>query len=219
MSRYWESQWYSKQYVLSTMEPSYLIRCSDIAGKTVLDIGCGDMSLSISHRGAKMYVGLDIAMTPLKDARLNEKNVELVRADSISLPFMDCSFDSVTSINTFTLLGAEFDRAITEAGRVLKIGGSLTFDVMHTDWHVQKGDGYTQMKTRYGTVFKGQYFDKMTTDEEGVKSALQDAGLEPKDITVLKHYQHMRLLGASSYCFCEPDAFTNQRILARALRK
>jgi SAM-dependent methyltransferase len=71
-----------------------------------LDIGCGTahiiQELATHHKNAS-FIGIDISSAMIKTASrsvMNPHNLILVEGDGLRLPFPDCSFDIVISIET-----------------------------------------------------------------------------------------------------------------------
>ncbi|MFN9109365.1 MAG: ubiquinone/menaquinone biosynthesis methyltransferase, partial [Bacteroidota bacterium] len=98
--------------------------------KTVLDIatGTGDLALLMAKTSAEKIIGLDISpgMLAIGKKKIEEKNlsrrIEMIVADSESMPFEDNSFDAITvafGIRNFENL----DKGLTEINRVLKPNG------------------------------------------------------------------------------------------------
>ncbi|MDP3956539.1 MAG: class I SAM-dependent methyltransferase [bacterium] len=108
----------------------YRILESEVAGKTVLDYGCGHgmHSVSIARFGGKV-TGVDLSEESLKIAKgRTEKegfggHIQFVAGDCEALPFADQSFDIVFDGGTFSSL--DIEKAFSEIARVLKPGGLL----------------------------------------------------------------------------------------------
>lgn len=103
----------------------------DVAGKDVLEFGCGgaQWSIALARRGARP-VGIDLSESQLAHARalMEETGVFLpvVQASGEDLPFKGESFDVVfADYGAFTF--ADPYRTIPEAARVLRPGGLLAF--------------------------------------------------------------------------------------------
>jgi demethylmenaquinone methyltransferase/2-methoxy-6-polyprenyl-1,4-benzoquinol methylase len=108
-------------------------------GEKVLDLACGtgDIALALGeHLHSGNAVGLDItqAMIEIAESKRRAKNVNNVsfhRADIMSLPFTDDSFDCVTC--GYALRNVpDVELALSEIKRVLKPGGHLySLDFAH----------------------------------------------------------------------------------------
>lgn len=99
----------------------------DVAGKDVLENGCGaaQWSIALAARGA-LVTGLDLSGQQLAHARAAGADFPLVQGSAESLPFPDASFDVVFADHgAFTF--ADPYRTIPEAARVLRPGGLLAF--------------------------------------------------------------------------------------------
>jgi len=85
----------------------------------LLDIGCGDKPyLDIIRPNVKRYIGLEHKDTPHKNPQID------IYGDACSLPFKDCSFDTVVSFQVMEHI-SEPDTMIKEIFRVLKNGGYI----------------------------------------------------------------------------------------------
>jgi len=106
-----------------------------LAGKRVLDAGCGDGSYALEaarHGGVVTGIDLSEEMLALARARGAEQgiNVDWRYADVISLPFADESFDQVVAI-TLLCLVPDPRAAVLELSRVLAPGGRLLVAELH----------------------------------------------------------------------------------------
>ncbi|MBM3555640.1 MAG: methyltransferase domain-containing protein [Alphaproteobacteria bacterium] len=96
-----------------------------LAGRRVLDVGCGDGSLARAMATAGAAVtGLDSDPAQLAEARRLGGAGEWVEGHAETLPFPDASFDLVTAISVLCFV-ADAKAAIAEMARVLKPGGRL----------------------------------------------------------------------------------------------
>jgi SAM-dependent methyltransferase len=107
----------------------------DVAGKDVLELGCGaaQWSIALARHGARP-VGLDLSEAQLGHARRlcteTGAQVGLVQASAEEVPFADGSFDLVFADHgAFTF--ADPHRTIPESARVLRPGGVLAFNRAH----------------------------------------------------------------------------------------
>lgn len=97
-------------------------------GDEVLDLGCGTgllMAQVISEDSSRHVTGLDLSVQMIEIARQQIKGkTTLIVGDSENLPFADQSFDVVYCNDSFHHYPNP-QRAISEAARVLKFGGTF----------------------------------------------------------------------------------------------
>jgi SAM-dependent methyltransferase len=100
-----------------------------LAGRVVLDVGCGDgaYALAAARAGARV-VGVDRSPADIEAARRNAAEtgvrLELHVADALALPFPAARFDIVLAATVLCFV-AEPAAAISEMARVLRPGGVL----------------------------------------------------------------------------------------------
>jgi SAM-dependent methyltransferase len=117
----------------------------DVAGKDVLELGCGTAYFSawLAKRGARP-VGLDITPAQLETARRLQRETglefPLVEADAAEVPLPDESFDLVLSEYGASIWVDPY-RWIPEAARLLRPGGELVFLCNSTLAMLCTGDG------------------------------------------------------------------------------
>jgi SAM-dependent methyltransferase len=101
----------------------------DVAGKDVLELGCGAarFSIALAARGARC-VGLDYSERQLEHARALGADFPLVHAPAENVPLPDASFDVVFSDHG-ALSWGDPPRVVPEAARLLRRGGLLVFNV------------------------------------------------------------------------------------------
>ena len=102
-------------------------------GKRALDLCCGtgDLALGLARRGA-VVTGLDFSVEMLEIARrrgtplgaTGSGSVQFVRADALSIPFPDESFDIVTIGYGLRNL-ANLEHGLAEVRRLLRPGGRM----------------------------------------------------------------------------------------------
>jgi SAM-dependent methyltransferase len=103
----------------------------DVAGKDVLELGCGTAYFSalLARRGARP-VGLDLTPAQLETARRLQRETglefPLIEADAAAVPLADASFDLVLSEYGASIWVDPY-RWIPEAARLLRPGGELVF--------------------------------------------------------------------------------------------
>ncbi|MBL7749096.1 MAG: class I SAM-dependent methyltransferase, partial [Chitinophagaceae bacterium] len=105
----------------------YAIACGLAAGKTVLDIACGEGygSYLLAAKAASV-TGMDIDNTTIKKAtqKYPKENLRFTQATAEKIPAADAQFDMVVSFETLEHL-EDHDTMIKEIKRVLKPGGLL----------------------------------------------------------------------------------------------
>lgn len=100
-----------------------------VAGKDVLELGCGAarFSIALAARGARC-VGLDYSERQLEHARSLGADFPLVLAAAESVPLPDASFDIVFSDHG-ALSWGDPPCVLPEAARLLRSRGLLVFNV------------------------------------------------------------------------------------------
>jgi SAM-dependent methyltransferase len=108
----------------------------DLAGKAILELGCGaaQWSLWLAQQGARV-AGIDLSGRQLAHARGNiasaNVQVSLIHGNAEALPFGDAVFDVVLSDHGAMSWGHP-DRTVPEVARVLRPDGVLVFCVTST---------------------------------------------------------------------------------------
>jgi SAM-dependent methyltransferase len=103
----------------------------DVAGKDILELGCGaaQWSIGLARAGARP-VGLDVSARQLEHARrlMTDAGVDfpLVHAGADNVPLPDGSFD-IVFCDHGALTFADPYRTVPEAARVLRPGGLFAF--------------------------------------------------------------------------------------------
>ena len=116
--------------------PAFLRFIGDLAGKVVLDAGCGEgYNTRILARAGAQMTGADISGTMIALAQEEERREPLgIRYEAASFtdlsPFEGNSFDAVVSFMAL-MDGADLAAALREIRRVLRPGGDLIFSVLH----------------------------------------------------------------------------------------
>ena len=118
----------------------------DVAGKDILEFGCGaaELSIALTRLGARC-TGLDGSRRQLEHAvelgAERSVRIPLVRALGESVPFKDESFDMVVA-DYGVFLWVDPFVAVPEAARVLRSGGHLLFStltpILVMTWPVEK---------------------------------------------------------------------------------
>ena len=110
-----------------------LVPFDEMAGKAVLEIGCGaGTDLVRFAKGSAMVTGVDVAESAIDLARTNFAqhglSADLRVANGEALPFADASFDLVYAHGVVQYT-ADDRKLVAEARRVLKPGGLAIFQV------------------------------------------------------------------------------------------
>ena len=102
------------------------------SGTQLLDVGCGSgLALAIAEDLSATVSGLDAtpALAAIARNRLKRGKVEVGEMED--LPYADQAFDAVTGFNAFQYAASPV-RALGEARRVVRIGGSVVIAVWGT---------------------------------------------------------------------------------------
>jgi SAM-dependent methyltransferase len=112
---------------------SQLMVLGDVAGKDVLEFGCGaaQWSIFLARLGARP-VGLDLSAEQLAHARelMHQAGVDfpLVHASAEAVPLPDASFD-IVFCDHGAMTFADPERTVPEAARLLRPGGLFAFNM------------------------------------------------------------------------------------------
>lgn len=126
--------------ITDALEQKLLLEFLDpVAGRTILDVGCGDGALAteLARRGA-IVTGLDANAGTIAAAR-RRAEIEVVRlrlceGRAEKLPFDDVVFDRVVAVTVLCFV-RDAERAFAEMARVLKPGGRLVVgDLARWSW-------------------------------------------------------------------------------------
>ena len=129
----------------------------DVAGRDVLELGCGagHWSIALARRGARP-IGLDISERQLDHARrlMADAGVSfpLLHASAEDVPLADESVDLIVSDHG-AMVFADPRRTVPEAARLLRDGGILAFS-MHTPfaeacWPAEEDEPIERLATDY----------------------------------------------------------------------
>lgn len=111
---------------------------ADLAGRDVIELGCGTAYLSawLARRGARV-TGIDNSAEQLKTARALQAehglDFPLIHGNAESVPLPDASFDLAVSEYGASIWADPY-RWVPEAARLLRPGGELVFLVNGTLW-------------------------------------------------------------------------------------
>lgn len=141
---------------------SFYERCVGIqktySGK-VLDIGCGRGFLLArvakkAELGTEFY-GLDISPKLCEISKENNPGATIVCGDAEHLPFPDNMFDTVFMTEALEHM-LDYNLALSEAGRVLKPGGTFIVTVPNRDWF--RYDFYDKIRDKEMQPVDDHYF-------------------------------------------------------------
>ncbi|HCS27794.1 MAG TPA: class I SAM-dependent methyltransferase [Spongiibacteraceae bacterium] len=120
-----------------TARPLVFEACGNVAGRSVLDIGCGEgyCARELKRRGAGDYLGVDLSEQMIQAAQLQEAQ------DQFGIDFRACNivdfeptqqFDLCIAVFLFNYLRVEeMNRVFAMVNRALKPGGEFIFSVPH----------------------------------------------------------------------------------------
>jgi ubiquinone/menaquinone biosynthesis C-methylase UbiE len=107
------SRWFNRAFRKGIFERFEITmkECSDLAGRTVLDVGCGSgiYEVEFAKRGAKRVLGIDFSANMLESARARVRRegvddvCELLLADFFTQPFSE-RFDYSIAMGVFDYL-------------------------------------------------------------------------------------------------------------------
>lgn len=201
----------------------------DVSSLSGLDIGCGEgyNTRIVAKRGAIM-TAIDISETFLKYAQETEKQDPLgiiyQFANAVDLPFPDSQFHFIMS--TMSLMDiANYEKALSEAFRVLKSKGFFQFSISHPistgvwEWNRDENDivassNGTLQPRKTGFVLK-DYFKKVHGEiEEWIFGAAPKEMIEKMKKFKIPRFSHtisewlniLIKIGFILEEFCEPHA-------------
>lgn len=120
-----------------TARPHVMALCEPLAGKQVLDLGCGEgyCSRMLRQRGADV-VGLDVSERMIELARESERaqplGIRYDTADAVTADLGTACLDLVVAVFLFNYLSTEqMGQTMANVHRMLKPGGEFVFAVPH----------------------------------------------------------------------------------------
>jgi ubiquinone/menaquinone biosynthesis C-methylase UbiE len=119
----WEHHW-GAQFARTYMAPA-----GDLAGRRVLDVGCGLGGKTVAYEEAGGRVtGIDLAaanvVQSMEYARGHRAQADFFVGDAAALPLVDASFDTLVANDAMEHF-AEPERALAEMARVTRPGGAV----------------------------------------------------------------------------------------------
>jgi SAM-dependent methyltransferase len=123
------------------------LRPEDLAGKLVLDVGCGmGRYAEVASRWGARVVGVDLSQAVEAAARnLADRDVTIFQADVFSLPFAPESFDFIYSLGVLHHTPS-CEKAFKSLPRLLKAGGGIAI------WLYSRYNKWYRMSDVYRTL-------------------------------------------------------------------
>lgn len=111
---------------------------ADVAGKTLLDVGCGGGILAEEFARLGLCVtGIDPSASSIETARRHAAgqglSIQYAVGAGERLPFADASFEYVSCCDVLEHVD-DVDAVLAEIGRVLKPGGTFFYDTVNRTW-------------------------------------------------------------------------------------
>ncbi len=167
-------------------QEAIFVASGQVAGRFVLDAGCGDgaFSLQLAARGARV-IAVDTSEAMLEAARRRvlpeDTSIEFLRASVEALPFEAESFDAVLMVTVLCTVN-DPSRAVREARRVLKHGGRLVVGELgkYSLWALQR-----RLSRLLGNSFWSR--TRFWTTRE-LLDMISQQGLEPKSARGCVYY-------------------------------
>jgi SAM-dependent methyltransferase len=133
----------------------------DVAGKDVLELGCGaaQWAIHLARAGARM-VALDNSEKQLQHARrlMGEAGVDfpLVHASAEAVPLSDATFDVVFCDHGAMTFADPF-RTVPEAARLLRSGGLFAFSMLSAFAWVCWDEGADEVRPQLAGAYFGMH--------------------------------------------------------------
>ena len=109
-------------------KPALYSLCPDLAGKSVLDLGCGfgEHCEEFKRRGASKIIGVDISEKMLGVAMAEHPDIDFIRGDMNDLSFIGGKFDAVFSSLAVHYI-EDFPKLVRQVYGLLEQGGYFIF--------------------------------------------------------------------------------------------
>lgn len=173
------------RYTSTDAEVFALLRDIGVAGKRVLDYGCGDGRYAgkLAEMGAAEVVGIDsseamIELARARGAGAGPTPVSFSVASGLSLPFPPASFDLVFAYFVLHHF-PDMPAAIREIARVLAPGGHLvaTTSLYRVSPEARSAIG-TEVSVRLGKGENSTVVTNFVTESDAVRAALVSSGFD-----------------------------------------
>jgi SAM-dependent methyltransferase len=148
-----------------------------VAGRRVLDAGCGDGRLAVALAGSDVWVvGVDIDVSMLRAARARagegKVRLNLVQADVERLPLASETVDAAVAVTTLCVI-TDPTAAARELARVLKPGGRIVLGELGR-WSIWALGRRLRALTRRGLWASARFWTKAA-----LVRLLREVGLTP----------------------------------------
>ncbi len=128
----------------------------DLAGKIVLDVGCGEGRFTkLLAKNAKEVIGIDVNESELKAAKKNTadlKNVKFFHENCLKMHFSDSFFDYVFAPDLIANLADKKVSAIKEMARVAKTGAKVFITAYSENALADRIKSYVDAKIPYRLI-------------------------------------------------------------------
>ncbi len=187
-SRWWDPEGdFKPLHDMNPVRANYIDEASPVAGKNVLDVGCGGGILceGLAHRGAKV-TGIDMGKAPLEVAQLHklEHQLDIDYHQSTAESFAEshaASFDVVTCLEMLEHV-PDPGSVIKACAQLCKPGGDLYFSTIN---RTAKAYAFAILGAEYvlQVLPKGTHEYKKFIRPSELSRGLRNAGLQLIDIT------------------------------------
>jgi len=167
--------------------PSTLSSLGDLAGKKILEYGCGTGRLTIEMAPkARAILATDFSLKSLQILAKkldNYKNIGLVLSDAVQFKTKEKYFDLVTSFQFLEHVPSQKQRVVWLglAQNSLKVGGKFVSTVYHYDWRKKRVKQSQDGKHGSGIFF--HYFDQKEFSDY-ISQYFKVKDIHPIDITL-----------------------------------
>ena len=153
--------------------PSFFEEIIPAAKGLTLEMGCGEGRVARQLTGrAHNVVALDSSSTLVRHASAADARSVYLVADATAVPFGEATFQTIVAYNSLQTMAmmADMERAVREAGRVVKPAGHFCVCVAHPMTDV---DRLNEPSEEGDLAIAGSYFEHQRVDETVTKDGLE----------------------------------------------